>query len=57
MALKAHLDALTARHHTLETALVDELKHSAKDDNRISELKRQKLKLKDEMSRLRQRTM
>ncbi|MEL6379986.1 MAG: DUF465 domain-containing protein [Pseudomonadota bacterium] len=57
MALKAHLDALTARHHNLEAALMDELKHSAKDDDRISELKRQKLKLKDEMSKLRRRTM
>jgi len=56
MALKAHLDALSTRHDTLENAISMELKHSAKDDLRISEMKRQKLKLKDEMSKLRRRT-
>lgn len=56
MALKAHLEALNTRHHDLENAISLELKRSAKDDLRITELKRQKLKLKDEMSKLRRRT-
>jgi len=56
MALKAHLDALTTRHQTLESNLTHEMKNACRDDFRINELKRQKLKLKDEISKLRRRT-
>lgn len=56
MALKAHLNALSTRHHNIDLALNDELKRASRDDVRITELKRKKLKLKDEISQLRRRT-
>ncbi len=55
MALEAHLDALKNRHHTLDAALSTEIKHVSQDEQRIRELKREKLKLKDEMEKLRRR--
>jgi len=55
MALEAHLDALKNRHHTLDAALSTEMKHVSQDEQRIRELKREKLKLKDEMEKLRRR--
>ncbi len=56
MALKAHLDALETRHQSLKVSLSTEMKHASQDTAKILELKREKLKLKDEMSRLRRRT-
>lgn len=56
MALKAHLDALSSRHKVLDTSLNDELKNLSRDEYRINELKRQKLRLKDEINKLRRRT-
>jgi len=55
MAVKAHLDALNSRHENLEAILSNELKCASRDEIRISELKREKLRLKDEMTRLRRR--
>ncbi|MEM9168614.1 MAG: DUF465 domain-containing protein [Pseudomonadota bacterium] len=54
MALEAHLETLAQRHVELETAIASELKHPAHDDIRLQELKRQKLKIKDEIETLRQ---
>ncbi|MDB5475204.1 MAG: hypothetical protein JWP49_715 [Phenylobacterium sp.] len=53
MALEARLRELGARHQTLEKAIQDELRSPSADDLRIQELKRQKLKLKDELESLR----
>jgi len=53
MATKAHMDALTQRHQELEAAIAAELKHPGHDDLRVVELKRQKLRIKDELEGIR----
>lgn len=53
MAVEARLRELGARHQSLEKAIQDELRRPSADDLRIQELKRQKLKLKDELEALR----
>ncbi len=55
MALQAHLDALATRHQNLESSLSNEMKNLNRDDIKISELKRQKLRLKDEINKLRRK--
>jgi hypothetical protein len=52
MAVEARLRELGARHQSLERALQDELRRPAADEDRVKELKRQKLKLKDELEAL-----
>lgn len=54
MALEAHLQSLNHRHQELETMLDSEMKHAHYDDMRVHELKRLKLRLKDQIERLRQ---
>ena len=51
--VNAHVAELERRHHKLERDIADALAHSSTDDLTIAELKRQKLKLKDEIERLR----
>ncbi len=53
MALKAHMDTLSRRHQELETAIDAETKSPGFDDLRVVELKRQKLKIKDQLEELR----
>lgn len=53
MAVEARIRELGNRHQTLERAIEDELRRPAADDARLRELKRQKLKLKEEMETLR----
>ena len=53
MSMASHLSALETKHKTLERLIEDELAHPSADETRIGELKRQKLKLKDEITRLR----
>lgn len=53
MAIKAHMETLSQRHQELEAAIAAEIKHPAFDELRIVELKRQKLRIKDEMEELR----
>lgn len=52
MAVEARLRELGARHQSLERAIQDELRRPAADQDRVKELKRQKLKLKDELEAL-----
>ena len=52
MSLQAHLGELHAKHRALEAELADAMNHPASSDAEIAELKRKKLKLKDEISRL-----
>jgi hypothetical protein len=52
MSLQAHLNELQSRHRALEAKLADTMNHPASTDAEIAELKRKKLKLKDEISRL-----
>jgi hypothetical protein len=52
MSLDARLNALRTRHRELEDALDRESGRPHPDDNRIAEIKREKLRLKDEIERL-----
>ena len=53
MAVDARIRELGSRHQNLERAIQDELSRPAADDIRLKELKRQKLRLKEEMEGLR----
>jgi hypothetical protein len=53
MAVEA-LAELSVKHQRLEERIREELQHPASDDLTITELKREKLRLKDEIERLRQ---
>ncbi len=52
MSLQAHLSGLQAKHRALEAELAEALNHPASTDAEIAALKRKKLRLKDEISRL-----
>jgi hypothetical protein len=52
MALDAHLVELSERHRVLDRMIEQELGRPTADDLKIAELKRQKLRLKDEIERL-----
>ena len=52
MSLQAHLGELQAKHKALEAALAEAINHPASSDAEIAALKRKKLKLKDEISRI-----
>ena len=52
MSLQAHLGELHAKHRALEAELADAMNHPASSDAEIAALKRKKLKLKDEITRL-----
>ena len=53
MALEARIRELGSRHQSLEDAISDEMRRPAADDVRLKELKRQKLRLKEELESLR----
>ncbi|AWN51769.1 DUF465 domain-containing protein [Methylobacterium sp. 17Sr1-1] len=53
MSLHTHLTELERKHEALEREIQDAITHLSTDDLRIVELKRKKLHLKDEISRLR----
>jgi hypothetical protein len=52
MALEARIRELGSRHQSLEDAIQDELRRPAADDLRLQALKKQKLRLKEEMEAL-----
>lgn len=54
MALEAHLSELSEKHRALDRKIEEELARPTTDDLVIAELKRQKLRLKDEIERLKQ---
>ena len=53
MAVEARIRELGVRHQTLERAIEDELRRPASDTMRLGELKRQKLRLKEEIEVMR----
>ena len=53
MAIEARIRELDARHRSLEELIEDETNHLSSDDLRVRELKRQKLRLKEEVEALR----
>jgi hypothetical protein len=52
MSMAAHLAELSDRHRTLERKLAEEISRPGSSDLEIARLKREKLKLKDEIVRL-----
>jgi hypothetical protein len=52
MALDAHLDELSHKHRALDRRIEEEQGRPTANDFKIAELKRQKLRLKDEIERL-----
>lgn len=53
MTQSSHLAQLERKHRALDDELKSELQHANKNDVRIASIKRQKLVLKDEITRLR----
>jgi hypothetical protein len=53
MAIEARLRELSVRHQSLERAIEDEISRPAADAIRLRDLKRKKLRLKEEMESLR----
>ncbi|WP_037067520.1 YdcH family protein [Allorhizobium undicola] len=52
MTIQAHLDSLAKKHGALEEKLHAALSSPSSDDNEILEIKRLKLRIKDEIERL-----
>ena len=52
MAIEDHINQLETRHHLLESELNELMNHPGADDASIANLKRQKLQIKDKISRL-----
>ena len=52
MSLETDVETLQAQHQDLEQQIVRELGRPVPDELRIQELKRQKLRLKDQMAQL-----
>jgi hypothetical protein len=48
----AQIETLRAEHQNLKTQIDEEMERPAPDEFRIQELKRQKLRLKDEIAKL-----
>jgi hypothetical protein len=53
MSLQTHLVELEKRHQTIERQIESALAHPSVDDLTIAELKRKKLQLKDEITKIR----
>lgn len=52
MALESHIAELRDRHRALEQEIDDQIHHPSSDDLHIAELKKQKLRLKEEIQKL-----
>ena len=52
MNLQARIDSLKARHEALEAQIFEEDHRPKPDDGELMRLRREKLRLKDEMERL-----
>ena len=52
MSLLDRVESLKAKHAALETALEDESRRPLPDFSAVAELKRRKLKIKDELERI-----
>jgi hypothetical protein len=53
MALQGHIQELSEKHRKLEQLIETELAHPDWDDVRVAALKKEKLRIKDELERLR----
>jgi hypothetical protein len=57
MPLQNHLTELERKHQALEREIQDALAHPSTNDLKLAELKRKKLQLKDEITKLRGQTI
>ena len=55
MALEARIRELDARHNRLDDRIGEEVRHPSSDSLRLSSLKKEKLKLKDEIQSLKRK--
>ena len=53
MRLESHIQELSDKHHKLDEQIHDELHRPLPDDLMLAELKKRKLRLKEEIERLR----
>jgi hypothetical protein len=53
MGLESHIQELSDKHHKLDEQIQEELHRPHPDDLMLSELKKRKLRLKEEIERLR----
>ncbi|GAA0575506.1 YdcH family protein [Rhizomicrobium electricum] len=53
MALQGHIEELSEKHKKLEELIEDEMTHPDWNEYRVAALKKQKLRLKDEIEKLR----
>jgi len=53
MSLHERIESLKAKHAALETAIDSEVRRPLPDTAQIADLKRKKLRVKDELSRIR----
>jgi hypothetical protein len=53
MALQGHIQELSAKHQKLEELIESEMAHPDWNDVRVAALKKEKLRIKDELERLR----
>ncbi len=56
MALASHLAELSEKHRSLERQIEEELSRPGADDLEINKLKKEKLRIKDEMTKLKSQT-
>jgi hypothetical protein len=56
MSLQSHIEVLKERHASLESRIIDEDHRPRPDGTTLSRLKLEKLRLKEEMDRLRKGT-
>jgi hypothetical protein len=57
MSIESHLTKLERKHQALEREIESERTHPSRDSLKLAELKRQKLQLKDEITKLRVETV
>jgi hypothetical protein len=53
MALQGHIQELSDKHRRLEQRIHDEMNHPDWDEAQVAALKKEKLRIKDELERLR----
>lgn len=53
MSMQSHLEELQRRHAEMERKIEDALMHPSTDSLELADMKRQKLKIKDEIERIR----
>lgn len=56
MAIAAHIEELSEKHRAIERKIEEALTHPSSDDATIAALKKEKLRLKDEIAKLKAET-